>query len=151
MSELKPCPMCINGTYCLVTGDPCSILQKSLCNAFQKAYELGRRTQPANEPLTLEQLREMGGEPAYVAPINQSEWICWETDGNAAYGMVRKSWVRVWREEAADMQHTDFDFDDYGKIWVAYAHKPEVQIGVDLASGHDLTSYGCPPERSENK
>lgn len=54
MSKLKPCPMCINGTYCLVTGDPCSILQKSLCNAFKKAYELGLCAQPANEPLCAE-------------------------------------------------------------------------------------------------
>lgn len=84
-----------------------------------------RPSPPSNEPLTLDELREMDGLPVYVVPINQSEWICWENDGNAAYGLVRKSWVRVWREETADMQHTDFDFDDYGKTWLAYRRPPE--------------------------
>lgn len=91
---------------------------------FGLAAELLNAMDAENEPLTLEQLREMDGKPVYVVPINQSEWICWENDSNAAYGLVRKSWVRVWREETADMQHTDFDFDDYRKTWLAYRRPP---------------------------
>ena len=128
MSELKPCPM--------TTDEAVEILERiahteskwpgteDSLTALDMAVTV-LRAQPANEPLTLEQLREMDGKPVYVVPINQSDWICWENDSNAAYGLVRKSWVRVWREETADMQHTDFDFDDYRKTWLAYRRKPE--------------------------
>ena len=77
-----------------------------------------------NQPLTLEELREMDGEPVWIVPINLHEWLCDKIDGKPAYGLVRKSWVRIWREETADLVHSDFDFEDYNKTWTAYRQKP---------------------------
>ena len=66
---------------------------------------------PPNDPLTLEQLREMGGEPV---------WVC---DPDGADGM----WALV------DLEHGLCRtakggiaiFDTYGKTWLAYRRKPE--------------------------
>ena len=41
-----------------------------LCPHYANAIEALRRAQPANEPLTLEQLREMDGEPVYLVIEN---------------------------------------------------------------------------------
>lgn len=40
------------------------------------------------------------------------------------WGMCRKSWVRIWDSKRADLIHIDYDFDDYGKTWLAYAYPP---------------------------
>lgn len=40
----KPCPMCMNGAHCIITGNPCFNTRKSLCDALKKAYERGYRT-----------------------------------------------------------------------------------------------------------
>lgn len=47
--KLKPCPMQFNEFWCMITGDPCDIMWPSMCNAFQKAYEMGQRSASANE------------------------------------------------------------------------------------------------------
>ena len=95
----------------------------------QAIERLSTLAQPENNPLTLDELRQMEGEPAFVTPINLHEWICNPMDGKPEWGMVRKSWVRIWRSETADLTHTDFDFEDYGKTWRAYRHKPERSEG----------------------
>ena len=41
-----------------------------LCPHYANAIEALRRAQPANEPLTLEQLRKMDGEPVYLVIEN---------------------------------------------------------------------------------
>ena len=70
-------------------------------------------SQKDNLPLTLEELREMDGEPVWV-----------ETPGVREYG--RYSIV-----EGADVDskslflRNDFTCHDYGKIWLAYRRKPE--------------------------
>ncbi len=87
-----------------------------------------RRAQQENRPLTLDELRGMDGEPVWVVPINLHEWICDARDGKPEWGMVRKSWVRIWRSETADLMHTDFDFEDYGKTWLAYRSKPKEEV-----------------------
>lgn len=55
------------------------------------------------EPLTLEQFLEMKGEPVWVHYLSQDDWLweCWNS----------------WR-------HNSMALDNYGKTWVAYAHKP---------------------------
>lgn len=64
---------------------------------------------PLNNPLTLEELREMDGEPVWVeCPTNQ-KCSCWgyhDEDGFNGYCAY-------------------FDDDEYGKVWLAYRRKPE--------------------------
>ena len=67
---------------------------------------------PPNEPLTLEQLREMNGEPVWV-----------QTPGIEKYGRwVIVAGVNI--EDKALYCQGDYTCRDYGKIWVAYAYPP---------------------------
>lgn len=151
MSELLPCPFCggeaklhdglviipvidENGAYidadvedtpAWVECAACGAATDGVDSADEAISAWNRRAQPENEPLTLEDLQKMDGEPAYIVPINLHKWICDARDGKPEWGMVRKSWVRIWRNETADLVHTDFDFSDYGKTWLAYRRKPE--------------------------
>lgn len=74
-------------------------------------------TQP-NEPLTLEQLREMDGQPVFLETGEVSireqliaEWeILTEHDDSCFYFTLRKR---------------GFHIKDYGKTWIAYRRPPE--------------------------
>ena len=66
-----------------------------------------------NEPLTLEELREMDGEPVYCVEITgREEWL-FRRDGGFAdmYGEFTSDDFMVW--------------DNYGKLWWCYRQKPE--------------------------
>ena len=69
---------------------------------------------PPNEPLTLDELREMDGEPVYVVPIGKCKWA-----------------TRQWCVLAADevlipgVDHWWWSFEDYGETWIAYRRPPE--------------------------
>ena len=55
------CPLCTDGAYSTMGG-----------MLFDTAEEAINALTPPNEPLTLEQLREMDGEPVYIPETN-----CW--------------------------------------------------------------------------
>ena len=66
-----------------------------------------------NEPLTLEELRQMDGEPVYCVEITgREEWL-FRRDGGFAdmYGEFTSDDFMVW--------------DNYGKLWWCYRQKPE--------------------------
>ena len=133
---LLPCPFCAGVNFSehyedryghIVRCTRCGGMIASHMGMKDTKHNWNTRTQPLTEPqqpLTLEELREMKGEPVWVVPINLHEWLCDRIDGKPAYGLVRKSWVRIWREETADLVHSDFDFEDYNKTWTAYRQKP---------------------------
>ena len=66
-----------------------------------------------NEPLTLEELREMDGEPVYCVEITgRQEWLFRRDSGFAdMYGEFTSDDFMVW--------------DNYGKLWWCYRQKPE--------------------------
>lgn len=69
---------------------------------------------PPNEPLTLEQLREMDGEPVWVVPRGMHEkdepmWCVLESPMALIPGVDYWSW----------------DFDGYAETWIAYRRPPE--------------------------
>ena len=71
---------------------------------------------PPNEPLTLEQLREMDGEPVWVVPRGMHEkdepmWCVLESPMALIPGVDYWSW----------------DFDGYGETWLAYRRPKEEQ------------------------
>ena len=76
-----------------------------------------------NEPLTLKQLREMDGKPVWVKVIDHTVFADKEDDFDG-WGMCRKTWVRVWDGKRADLVCVDYDFEDYGTVWLAYAYPP---------------------------
>lgn len=88
------------------------------------------RTHPEaqpNEPLTLEELREMDGQPVWVKVIDHTVFADKEDDFDG-WGMCRSFGARVWDGKRADIVHVDYEFEAYGKEWLAYRRPPkEVQ------------------------
>ena len=67
-----------------------------------------------NEPLTLEQLRQMDGEPVWVVPIGKCKW-------------ATRQWCVLAADEALipGVDHWWWSFEDYGETWIAYRRPPE--------------------------
>ena len=104
----NPCKDCTTGWGSVSTEGSHS------CRETCERLARYRKQQEAekNEPLTLDELREMVGEPV---------WIMW-LDGR----IVSKWWI-VGGYEWGFMDFPD-DMSDYGKTWLAYRRKPkEVQ------------------------
>ena len=76
-----------------------------------------------NEPLTLEELREMDGEPVWTVTTGVSGSGRWElcTCETVCACPLHK----VLRCVTAYGEVTDYDLDTYGKTWLAYRQKPE--------------------------
>lgn len=68
---------------------------------------------PPNDPLTLEELREMDGEPVWVTPMRGS--------GGFGVWMLVDVEYELCRETHGEMAV----FENCGKTWTAYRHKPE--------------------------
>lgn len=88
-----------------------------MIKALREAEEVTAAQQP-NDPLTLEELREMDGEPVWVVPLNDFEIL------PANY------LVNAYAEQiVVDKFGAYLDFEDYGKTWLAYRHKTETMKG----------------------
>ena len=73
---------------------------------------------PPNEPLSIEQLREMDGEPVWVKCLKPSQY----TDPPVRWRILEKSITGhfgVWNGDGALIERT------YGVDWLAYRRPPE--------------------------
>ena len=95
---------------------PCGM---ELCDAVDMAISALRQQETVtnrnvlNEPLTLDELRKMDGEPVYSVEITgREEWL-FRRDGGFAdmYGEFTSDDFMSW--------------DNYGKLWWCYRKKPE--------------------------
>jgi hypothetical protein len=92
------------------------------CHLMQMAAneldKLTHRTEPENKPLTMEELRRMDGEPVFAIPLDKNaDWIeHWE--------ILRKDIVTANSISTKGRMYFLY-LKDYGKTWLAYAHKPE--------------------------
>lgn len=80
---------------------------------------------PPNEPLTLEELREMNGEPVWVKRLKGLS-VCdtdWAVVEFRLEPDVKHDKIRVWWPGSED-EDTPSE-DDYGKTWTAYRRPPE--------------------------
>lgn len=126
MGELKPCPFCggeakvkfeKDGKWrwfyvqCRSCGVKTEHLwsQKAAVNAWNDRYE------PSNDPLTLDELRQMEGEPVWV---DNCGWkICYGvTDFRGELCMETGLGACIY-------------LSDYGKTWHAYRRKPKKKGG----------------------
>ena len=71
---------------------------------------------PENKPLTLEQLRQMGGEPVWIALLNIAKQPTCEV-----ITKICEDGIHTVGTEGSDYA----SFGLYGKTWLAYARKPE--------------------------
>ena len=77
------------------------------------------REQQSNDPLTLDELRQMDGEPVWVVRLDGRLKSRWHIVGSSL-------WIEMFTE-------WDGAFSpDYGKTWLAYRHKTE-----DVNNGKD--------------
>ena len=84
--------------------------------------------EPPNNPLTLEELREMDGEPVWVTPTKESKnWWIPSTVYWRRPKMDTGWWMLVNAEEEKcfESHWASAYFSDYGKNWLAYRRKPE--------------------------
>ena len=120
----KDCPMRHENGNCTVAGGFCTAVNDPVCEALHNAFDCGHRSAlrqqdvpdkdvGKNEPLTLDELRQMDGEPVYSVEITgREEWL-FRRDGGFAdmYGEFTSDDFMVW--------------DNYGKLWWCYRQKPE--------------------------
>lgn len=66
---------------------------------------------PPNDPLTLEELREMDGEPVWICDPDGSDGMWALVDLEYELCRTAKGGIAI--------------FDTYGKTWLAYRRKPE--------------------------
>ena len=69
-----------------------------------------------NEPLTLDELQKMDGEPVWIKLFDPDE----------AFWVLRNEWVDTRNPEPMILFHMRwYSHVDYGKTWLAYRQKPE--------------------------
>ena len=100
------CPLCTDGAYSTMGG-----------MLFDTAEDAISALSPPNEPLTLEQLREMDGEPVWIVDIGGRNWY------GPGYAIVDREnnlvrTVKNWNPVF---------FEKYGERWLAYCRPPERQ------------------------
>jgi hypothetical protein len=129
MSELKPCRC--GGTAKLWTSPTGDFIRCDICgltisylDGFDDALlieEWNRRAEPENNPLTLEEMRQMDGEPVYTTAIGPGCFTGWEIAAGFGIGPGGEKTIRLCN--TADGLY-DTDEDLYGKTWLAYRQNP---------------------------
>ena len=118
----KDCPMRHENGNCTVAGGFCTAVNDPVCEALHNAFDSGYRSALRQEehfrdltkkvePLTLDELREMDGEPVWVQSPGIPEYGRWAIVEGAGENCL--------------FLHDDFTCHDYGKTWLAYRQKPE--------------------------
>lgn len=99
--------------YNLLSGDSSNDRANQVIDLFDAAPAVEAEPAPLNDPLTLEQLREMDGEPVYVTSSigEQPMWYIVDIEDRE----LKNPWDRITLEEW-----------DEGYPYKAYRRKPEV-------------------------
>ena len=100
------CPLCTDGAYSTMGG-----------MLFDTAEDAISALSPPNEPLTLDELREMEGEPVWIVDVGPHKW----------YG---PGWAIVDRDNCLVRTVKNWNpvfFEKYGERWLAYCRPPERQ------------------------
>lgn len=81
------------------------------------------RAVPENKPLSLEQIRQMDGEPVWISEQKNGGQDTREQWQQFAYEESEYGLMAFW-EFGSEVENT-YDTADYDKNWLAFAHKPE--------------------------
>lgn len=123
MAELKPCPFCggeevsIDGyrDVFFVQCDDCGATFPMFDTLEEAASAWNRRAQPENKPLTLDELRRMGGGPVWMAKAKA--WAFVSTVSTEPY-------AQVWYFTAQGFANTVLYYHEK-----FYRQKPERSVG----------------------
>ena len=118
----KDCPMRHENGNCTVAGGFCTAVNNPICEALHNAFDCGYRSALRQqehfrevtkkvEPLTLDDLRKMDGEPVWVQSPGVPEYGRWAIVEGVGENCL--------------FLHDDFTCHDYGKTWLAYRKKPK--------------------------
>lgn len=116
MSELKPCPFTDSEVARKLRTFKGICQTPGLDDLIIWAADIIDRCQEPNEPLTLEQLREMDGEPVWVDGKDYGGWTIFKAGANKQVA------------RCLDNVNLSYYMADYGKTWVAYRRKPESDL-----------------------
>lgn len=121
--KLLPCPFCggkasigktIDGmNWQIVCRGECRCTSAYFAQKENAVAAWNRRPAPENKPLTLEQLRQMDGEPVWIDGKDYGGWTIFKDSANKQVA------------RCLDNVNLSYYMDDYGKTWLAYARKPE--------------------------
>ena len=103
----EDCPLCTDGAESTMGG-----------MLFDTAEEAISALSPPNEPLTIEQLREMDGEPVWI--VEQPDWGHWELSADAEDYLANRD------QDFYGLKHDD-PAGRYGLHvlgWLAYRRPP---------------------------
>lgn len=90
----------------------------------EAAAAWNRRSRPENKPLTLDELRQMDGEPVWVEHLKSSCSV-----GQPGEWLILKVCTPTRERPYIDFKDTALCALYYGKGWLAYRHKPERSEG----------------------
>lgn len=104
----------MEAVYNLLSDDSSNDRANQVIDLFDAAPAVEAEPAPSNDPLTLEQLREMAGEPVWVQEIAGSQKGQWR--------IVKGPWhdVGLWLDSGGMLE-----CEDMGKTWLAYRRRPE--------------------------
>ena len=97
--------------YGVLSSDEANDRANQIIDAFDNAPQVETEDLLANDPLTLEQLREMDGEPVWVQCLSNEDYSGWIIADLCFNGVATKYFYAY--------------FDYYGEEWLAYRRKPE--------------------------
>lgn len=100
--------------YSLLHSDGTNDRANQIIDAFDSAMAVEAEPILPNDPLTLEELREMGGEPVWVECLGTKDYSAWTIVDICLNGIHTKYFYA--------------DFDYYGVEWLAYRRKLEGEI-----------------------
>ena len=111
------CVGCGREHNCSIHG--CAIMREA-ADALEK--QLTCRPTPENKPLTLDELRQMDGEPVWTVTIGCDNVFGCELVGEISVGPENREVISM-----CNLLDGTYDVfaDLYGKTWLAYARNPE--------------------------
>lgn len=136
MNELRPCPFCGSKPKMLADFPHVQLTTVSCKNKECKVhpYTVGlnindaterwnHRPRLENKPLTLDQLRQMDGEPVWVVHPNMKGWF--EYDKEQGWYILEHFFGGGMGIKDSKMNTALSKESDYGRNWLAYARKLE--------------------------
>lgn len=102
------------------TPEECPNCMEHLSLDWAYCPECGRPTDWYKpKPLTLEQLKNMVGQPVWIESDRAKEWcLLWKCHGPEIYGRSA-----IFTKKTS--QKLQYLFSDYGKTWLAYKDRPK--------------------------